>query len=48
MARRTAVPLAQTITERVLAMATVGEVRGYLTRKARQIWPNITLLDTRK
>src|SRR4051812_15879982 len=44
MARRTAVTQARAIAERVLAMTTVGEVRGYLTRKARQLWPNITLL----
>ncbi|OAI48399.1 phosphoenolpyruvate protein kinase [Planctomycetaceae bacterium SCGC AG-212-F19] len=38
---------AREIADRVLAMATVGEVRGYLTRRLRLICPNVTLLDTR-
>ncbi len=44
--RRTTQPLAREITERVLQMKTFGEIRGYLTRKARHIWPNVSLLDT--
>jgi hypothetical protein len=35
------------IAQRVLRMKTVGEVRGYLTRRIRQICPNVTLLDVR-
>jgi hypothetical protein len=26
-------------------MKTVGEVRGYLTRKVKQLWPDVHLLD---
>jgi hypothetical protein len=29
-------------------MTTVGEIRGFLTRKIRQIWPSVSLLDMRK
>jgi len=32
----------------VLGMATVQEVRTYLTAKVREIWPNMTLLDLRE
>ncbi len=32
----------------VLGMATVQEVRTYLTTKVRQIWPTMTLLDLRE
>ena len=39
---------AREIAERVLTMNTIGEVRGYLTRKVRQIWPNVTMLDMSK
>jgi phosphoenolpyruvate-protein phosphotransferase len=46
--RRTTLPQAHAVTERVLGMRTVGEVRGYLTRKTRQIWPNVSMLDMRK
>ena len=38
----------QLIARRVLRMQTVGEVRGYLTRKTRQICPNVAFLDVRK
>lgn len=38
--------VAQDVTRRVLRMKTVGEVRGYLTRKTRQLWPNVTFVDT--
>jgi hypothetical protein len=31
-----------------LHMRTVGEVRGYLTRKVRQICPNVAMLDVKK
>jgi hypothetical protein len=36
------------IADRVLCMTTAGEIRGYLTRKIRQIWPNVSLLDMRR
>jgi hypothetical protein len=39
---------AREISNRVLGMKTVGEVRGYLTRKVRQICPNVAMLDVRK
>jgi hypothetical protein len=29
-------------------MRTVGEIRGFLSRKVREVWPNVTLLDTRR
>src|SRR5262249_20701798 len=34
--RRTTLPTAQAIAQRVLRMNTFGEIRGYLTRKARK------------
>jgi phosphoenolpyruvate-protein phosphotransferase len=43
--RRTTHKVAREAAERVLGMRTQGEVRGYLTRKVRQIWPNVGLLD---
>jgi phosphoenolpyruvate-protein phosphotransferase len=39
---------AQEIADRVLCMQTAGEIRGYLTRKVRQVWPNVSLLDMRR
>ena len=46
--RRTTLPVAREVAERVLQMKTFGEVRGYLTRKARKIWPDVSMLDTAK
>jgi phosphotransferase system enzyme I (PtsI) len=46
--RRTTLPVAQQVAERVLQMKTFGEIRGYLTRKARRLWPNVRWLDTSK
>jgi phosphoenolpyruvate-protein phosphotransferase len=46
--RRTSLPVAREVAERVLQMNTFGEIRGYLTRKARKIWPNVSMLDTSK
>src|SRR5207245_8712248 len=40
LVRLTTLPRARDVTERILQMKTVGEIRGYLTRKVRQIWPN--------
>jgi phosphoenolpyruvate-protein kinase (PTS system EI component) len=48
MARRTRVADARSVADRALSMHTVGAIRGYLTRKAREIWPNVTLVDTTK
>jgi phosphoenolpyruvate-protein phosphotransferase len=48
MVRRTPIAVAREAAERALAMTTIGEVRGYLTRKVRQIWPNVTMLDMSK
>jgi hypothetical protein len=36
------------IAKRVLEMKTIGEVRGYLTRKTRQVCPNVAFLDVRQ
>jgi phosphoenolpyruvate-protein kinase (PTS system EI component) len=48
MVRRTSMEVAREIAERVLTMNTIGEVRGYLTRQVRQLWPNVTMLDMNK
>jgi phosphoenolpyruvate-protein phosphotransferase len=48
MVRRTSMEAAREIAERVLTMNTIGEVRGYLTRQVRQLWPNVTMLDMNK
>jgi phosphoenolpyruvate-protein kinase (PTS system EI component) len=37
---------ARAVADAVLHMKTVGEIRNYLTRKVRQIWPDVQLLDT--
>ncbi|HYT88535.1 MAG TPA: phosphoenolpyruvate--protein phosphotransferase [Gemmataceae bacterium] len=46
--RRTSTVTAREIARRVLHMNTVGEVRGYLTRKSREICPNVAFLDVSK
>jgi phosphoenolpyruvate-protein kinase (PTS system EI component) len=38
---------AREVADRVLEMTTVGEVRGFLTRRVRKMCPNISLLDVR-
>jgi phosphoenolpyruvate-protein phosphotransferase len=43
--RHTTLEMAQVVAQRVLAMHTVGEIRGYLTRKVREAWPHVSLLD---
>jgi phosphoenolpyruvate-protein kinase (PTS system EI component) len=48
MIRRTPLSVAKEITRRVLAMHTTGEVRGFLTRKVQEIWPNVALVDMRR
>ncbi len=45
LVRRTTRPVAEAIARRVLAMRTVGEIRGYLTNKVREIWPEVKMLD---
>lgn len=39
---------AQEIAQRVLALKTFGEVRGYLNRQTSRLCPNVAFLDTRK
>jgi phosphoenolpyruvate-protein phosphotransferase len=46
--RRTTQAVSHEVADRVLCMTTAGEIRGYLTRKIRQIWPNVSLLDMRR
>jgi phosphoenolpyruvate-protein phosphotransferase len=46
--RRTTLAVARETADRVLHMQTFGEIRGYLTRKARRIWPDVSMLDTSK
>ncbi|MFO0878602.1 MAG: phosphoenolpyruvate--protein phosphotransferase [Gemmataceae bacterium] len=48
LVRRTPLPQAQEICQRILAMPTMGEVRGFLTRKVQEIWPNVSLIDMRR
>jgi len=45
--RHTSQEMAHEIAERVLHMTTLGEVRGYLTRRIKQICPNVSMLDVR-
>jgi phosphoenolpyruvate-protein phosphotransferase len=46
--RHAASPMTREVADRVLRMTTIGEIRGYLTRKMRQVCPNVTMLDVRK
>jgi phosphoenolpyruvate-protein phosphotransferase (PTS system enzyme I) len=48
MARHLTFPTAREIADRVLLMKTVGEVRGYLTRKVHMICPDVAMLDVKK
>jgi phosphoenolpyruvate-protein kinase (PTS system EI component) len=48
MVRRTRLDVAEQVAREVLRMKTTGEVRGYLTRKVQEIWPNVTLVDMRR
>jgi phosphoenolpyruvate-protein phosphotransferase len=43
--RHTPLAAAEEAAASVLRMTTVDEVRGYLTRKVRELWPNVSLLD---
>ena len=46
--RRTPLAVAEEIAERVLAMKTTGEIRGFLTHRIQEVWPNVTLMDMRR
>jgi phosphoenolpyruvate-protein phosphotransferase len=48
LVRSTPLPTAEQIARRALRMSTAGQVRGYLTRKTREICPNVAFLDTSK
>jgi phosphoenolpyruvate-protein kinase (PTS system EI component) len=48
VARHTTLRAAAEITRRVLTLTTAGAVRGYLTRKVREVSPNVSLIDTRR
>jgi phosphoenolpyruvate-protein phosphotransferase len=48
LVRRSTLPLAEEVARRALALHTVGEVRGYLTRKVQEVWPSVRLLDVRR
>src|SRR3954452_9918145 len=48
LARRTPLPVAEEVARRVLAMKTTGEVRGYLTRKVQEVWPDVSVIDMRR
>jgi phosphoenolpyruvate-protein phosphotransferase len=48
MVRRTPLEAARDAARRVLAMRTTGEIRGYLTRRVQEIWPNVALVDMRR
>jgi phosphoenolpyruvate-protein phosphotransferase len=48
VARHTTLRAAEAITRRVLSLTTAGAIRGYLTRKVREVWPNVSLIDTRR
>src|SRR5205823_11469282 len=48
LVRRCKVPVANEIARRALAFKTIGEVRGYLTRKTKQVCPNVAFLDVRQ
>jgi phosphoenolpyruvate-protein phosphotransferase len=46
--RHTTLETAREAAQRVLRMQTAGEIRGYLTRKVREVWPHVTLIDMRR
>jgi phosphoenolpyruvate-protein kinase (PTS system EI component) len=47
LTRRTPISVAQDVAKRVLGMHTTGEIRGFLTRRVHDVWPNVALLDMR-
>jgi phosphoenolpyruvate-protein phosphotransferase len=46
--RHTTQETAREVARRVLAMHTVGQIRGYLTAQVRQVWPHVSLIDMRR
>ncbi len=48
LVRSTSLPMARKIAARVLSLKTVREIRGFLTRRAKVICPNVAFLDMRK
>jgi phosphoenolpyruvate-protein phosphotransferase len=48
MIRRTPLSVAEETMRRALTMRTTGEIRGFLTRKVHDIWPNVALVDMRR
>ena len=46
--RHTTLAAACEVARRVLAMHTVGEIRGYLTQMTQEAWPESSVLDLRK
>jgi phosphoenolpyruvate-protein phosphotransferase len=46
--RHTTLETARAAAQRVLAMHTVGEIRGFLTAKVREVWPHVSLIDMRR
>jgi phosphoenolpyruvate-protein phosphotransferase (PTS system enzyme I) len=48
LARRTPLDIAEETSKRALTMHTTGEIRGYLTRRVQEIWPNVSLIDMRR
>jgi hypothetical protein len=48
LVRRTTVVKAETIADTVLRVGTSAELLAYLTQQARDLWPEVALLDTRE
>jgi phosphoenolpyruvate-protein phosphotransferase (PTS system enzyme I) len=48
LVRSLTLPMAQEAAEQVLRLKTTAEVRDYLTRRLKQVCPNVTLFDTTK
>jgi phosphoenolpyruvate-protein kinase (PTS system EI component) len=46
LVRRTTAALAEEVITQVLRMKTSDEILPYVTRQARELWPEVTLLDT--
>ncbi|MFM7150649.1 MAG: phosphoenolpyruvate--protein phosphotransferase [Gemmataceae bacterium] len=46
--RLTPLHVAEEVAQRVLAMSSTGEIRGFLYRKVKEIWPNVNLIDMRR
>jgi phosphoenolpyruvate-protein phosphotransferase (PTS system enzyme I) len=46
--RRSNKTIAEEVVATVLKMKKVNEIRDYLTVQTRQVWPDVTLLETRE